>query len=122
MLIKIKIFDSIFLKNSIPGSVIPAICIVAASYAGCNKAMVVIWFTLAMTFMGNYYPGLRVNILDLSSNYAGSIMALGNGIAAGAGVAAPTFVGIMTPDVCFRYIFNNISSLKITIKSLNEWK
>lgn len=57
-----------------------------------------------MGFMGNYYPGLRVNLLDLSPNYCGSIMALSNGIAAIAGVVAPTFVGMMTPDVSFTSI------------------
>jgi len=79
-------------------SVFPSICVVAASYAGCNKVFVVLWFTLAFGFMGNYYPGLRVNILDLSPNYAGSIMAVINGIASLSGVAAPTIVGMMIPD------------------------
>lgn len=61
--------------------------------------LVVIWFTLALGFMGNYFPGLRVNILDLSPNYAGSIMAVTNGIGAFSGMAAPTCVGMMIPDV-----------------------
>lgn len=52
-----------------------------------------------MGLLGNYYPGLRVNLLDLSPNYAGTIMALSNGVGAIAGVVAPTFVGMMTPDV-----------------------
>lgn len=38
-------------------AVFPAIFIVAASYAGCDKLLVVIWFTLAMGFMGTFYPG-----------------------------------------------------------------
>lgn len=37
-------------------SVFPSVCVVAASYAGCNKVFVVLWFTLAFGFMGNYYP------------------------------------------------------------------
>lgn len=32
-------------------AVFPAIFIVLASYAGCNKLLVVVWFTLAMGFM-----------------------------------------------------------------------
>lgn len=52
-----------------------------------------------MGFMGNYYPSMKVNALDLSSNFAGSLIALSNGMGAITGVAAPTFVGIMTPDV-----------------------
>lgn len=62
--------------------------------------LVVVWFTLAMGFMGTFYPGMKVNPLDLSPNYAGSLMAVTNGIGALTGVAAPTFVGLMTPDVC----------------------
>lgn len=61
--------------------------------------LVVVWFTLAMGFMGTFYPGMKVNPLDLSPNYAGSLMAVTNGIGALTGVAAPTFVGLMTPDV-----------------------
>lgn len=49
--------------------------------------------------MGNFYPGMKVNTIDLSPNYAGSLMALTNGLGALMGVAAPAFVGIMTHDV-----------------------
>lgn len=80
-------------------AVIPAGFIVLASYAGCNRFLVVLWFTLAMGFMGTFYPGMKVNPLDLSPNYAGSIMAITNGIGALTGVAAPSFVGLMTENV-----------------------
>lgn len=49
--------------------------------------------------MGNFYPGMKINPIDLSPNYAGSLMALSNGLGALTGIAAPAFVGIMTPDV-----------------------
>lgn len=88
-------------------AVIPAIMIVLASYAGCNRLLVVAWFTLAMGFMGTFYPGMKVNPLDLSPNYAGSLMAVTNGIGALTGVAAPTFVGFMTPNVC---IYHTLST------------
>lgn len=55
--------------------------------------------------LGTYYPGLRVNSLDLSPNYSGSLMALTNGVAAIAGIIVPTFIGMMTPDVCYKLIF-----------------
>lgn len=35
--------------------------------------------------MGGFYPGMKVNALDLSPNYAGSLMALTNGIGATTG-------------------------------------
>lgn len=59
-------------------------------------------FILTVGFMGNFYPGLKVNSLDLSPNYAGSLMALTNGAGALAGVAAPVFVGMMTPNVSIK--------------------
>lgn len=70
-----------------------------ASYAGCDRALVVALFTLAMGFMGTFYPGMKVNPLDLSPNYAGSLMAVTNGIGAITGIIVPYVVGIMTPNV-----------------------
>lgn len=77
----------------------PAAFTVIASYAGCNRFIVVICLITAMAFKGNYYPGMRVNALDLSPNYAGTIIAISNGAAALSGIAVPTFIGYMTPDV-----------------------
>lgn len=86
--------------------IFPAASVVAASYAGCNKLLVVACFITAMGFMGNYYPGMRVNALDLSPNYAGSIIAISNGAASLSGVIVPTFIGVMTPDVRSKAFFH----------------
>lgn len=93
-----KINEFIFFQYSIAG-IFPAIFAVIASYAGCDRLLVVICFTIAMAFNGNYYPGMRVNALDLSPNYAGTIIALTNGFGSMSGIAVPTFIGYMTPDV-----------------------
>lgn len=77
----------------------PAIFIVLASYAGCNRLLVVLHFTIAMGLMGTYYPGMKVNPLDLSPNYAATLMAICNGIGAITGVLAPVIAGLMTPNV-----------------------
>lgn len=77
----------------------PAIFIIAASYAGCDRVLVVGMFSLAMGFMGTFYPGMKVNPLDLSPNYAGTLMAITNGIGAFAGILVPYIVGVMTPNV-----------------------
>ena len=83
------------------GSVIalvgPAIFIIAASYAGCNHATVVVMFYLGMVLMGAALPGIMVNVLDLSPNYAGTLMALTNGISALTGVFTPYIAGHLTP-------------------------
>lgn len=72
---------------------------ILASYSGCDTTAVVILFTTAMGLMGAFYPGMKVNALDLSSNYAGTIMAIVNGIGAITGIIAPYLVGLLTPDV-----------------------
>jgi MFS transporter, ACS family, solute carrier family 17 (sodium-dependent inorganic phosphate cotransporter), other len=78
--VKLDNFHDIF-----TASFFPACFIVAASYAGCDETLVIILFTLAMGTMGGFYPGMKVNALDLSPNYAGSLMALTNGIGATTG-------------------------------------
>lgn len=94
-------------------AVVPAVFIVLASYAECNRMLVVAYFTLAMGFMGTFYPGMKVNPLDLSPNYAGSLMAVTNGIGALAGICAPNFVGVMAP---------NVSQIKLLIFSFDIFK
>ena len=77
----------------------PAAGIIGASYAGCDRYLVVSLFTLGMASMGAYYSGTRVNALDLSPNYAGTIMALVNAIGALSGVATPYLIGVLIPNV-----------------------
>lgn len=89
----------IFINCFIVASVGPGICMILASYSGCNTDTVVILFTASMGLMGAFYPGMKVNALDLSSNYAGTIMAIVNGIGAITGIIAPFLVGLLTPDV-----------------------
>lgn len=86
-------------KTFRPFRVGPAIFLLAGSYAGCDRKLVVTLFMIGMACMGCYYAGVIVNGLDLSPNFAGSLMALQNGFSAMTGFAAPYFVGVLTPDV-----------------------
>lgn len=72
---------------------------VAASYAGCNRVAVVVLFTICMGLMGAFYAGMKLSPLDMSPNYAGTLMAITNGIGAITGVITPYMVGVMTPNV-----------------------
>ncbi|XP_055920216.1 putative inorganic phosphate cotransporter isoform X2 [Eupeodes corollae] len=76
----------------------PAVFIVAASYAGCNRFLVVAFFTIAMGLMGTYYAGMKLNPIDLSPNYSGTLMAITNGIGSITGIITPYLVGVMTPN------------------------
>lgn len=55
-----------------------------------------------MGTMGGFYPGMKVNPLDLSPNYAGTLMAVTNGIGALTGILGPFLVG--------KFFKKNISS------------
>lgn len=59
-------------------SIFPATFIVAASYAECDRTLVIIFFTLSTMLNGFYYTSLGVNALDLSPNYSASIVNLFN--------------------------------------------
>ncbi|XP_046750761.1 putative inorganic phosphate cotransporter isoform X2 [Diprion similis] len=76
----------------------PAAFLVGASYAGCDRTLVVTLFTLGMGLMGFIYPSTMVNGLDLSPNYSGSLTAMTTTIVAIAGIAAPYAVGVLTPN------------------------
>lgn len=81
----------------------PAIFIVIASYVGCDRMLAVGMFTIAMGFMGTFYCGMKVNALDLSPNYAGTIMAIVNGIGGLTGIIVPYLVGALTENVIWVY-------------------
>ena len=89
-------------------SVGPGLFIVGASYAKCNRELVVAMFIIGVTLLGTAIPSLKVNALDLSPNYAGTVMAISNGAAACTGIAAPLIVGLLTPDQTltqWQYVF-----------------
>lgn len=114
MVILITIQISIIFSIAAVG---PAIFIIAASYAGCDRVTVVAMFTLAMGFMGTFYPGMKVNPLDLSPNYAGILMAITNGIGACAGIIVPYVVGVMTPNVCQFFIFQSKTNIVTSLSN-----
>ncbi|XP_033335730.1 putative inorganic phosphate cotransporter isoform X1 [Megalopta genalis] len=76
----------------------PGIFIIAASYAGCDRTLVVVMFTVGATLMGTFYPGMKVNALDLSPNYSGTLMAVVNGLGALSGIITPYIVGLLTSN------------------------
>ncbi|KAE8743199.1 hypothetical protein FOCC_FOCC011227 [Frankliniella occidentalis] len=80
------------------GSVGPGAFLLAAAYAGCDGTLVVTLFCIGMATMGAFYPGMRVNALDLSPRHAGTIGALMNGTGSLAGIAAPYIIGMIAPN------------------------
>ncbi|XP_065204133.1 putative inorganic phosphate cotransporter [Planococcus citri] len=89
----ITIVRKIFVTTAATG---PALGIIAASYSYCNRVAVITSFTIGMGLMGAFVPSLKVNPLDLSPNFAGSLMAFVGGTGAISGIFAPFVVGVLT--------------------------
>ena len=77
----------------------PAVCILGASYAECDRITAVTCFVIGMGLNGAYIAGIKTNNFDLAPNYAGVMMALSNSICSSSGFIAPYVVGIFTPNV-----------------------
>lgn len=77
----------------------PAIGLIGATYSGCKRQFVNLYMILGMGLLGTYYPSLKVNTLDLSSNYAGTVMGLVNGFGSLSGIISPSLTSFMIPDV-----------------------
>lgn len=81
------------------GAILPAIFLILASYAGCNKYLVIGYFMLSIGSMGFNAAGTVLNCFDLSPNYAGTLAGLTNSIGSLTGILAPYAVGLLTPNV-----------------------
>ena len=80
-----------------------AICFILASYAGCNRIVAILFFSFASGFAG--LDNSRVNNLDLSPNYAPTIIAIVNSFGSIMGTIAPFLVGLLTPNVSWTFTF-----------------
>ena len=75
-----------------------ACIIMIVPYAGYNQYVVVGLLNVSLFVMGTVYPTVMINALDLAPNYAGTLMALTNGISALTGVVSPILIGYLVPD------------------------
>ncbi|XP_037798024.1 sialin-like [Penaeus monodon] len=78
--------------------IMTAIVLVTVGYVGCNAALAVALFPVATAFSGAYCSGHMPNHLDLSPNFAGTILGVGNSLAFMVSMCVPVIVGAMTPD------------------------
>lgn len=89
----------------------PGIFMVFASYAGCDRSLVLVMFLLGIGSMGTFYSGLKANSLDIAPNYAGVIMAVANGLGGFTGVIGPALVGFIAENVnLIRFRYANYSA------------
>ncbi|KAK3931590.1 Putative inorganic phosphate cotransporter [Frankliniella fusca] len=76
----------------------PGVGLLAATYAGCDRTVVVALFCVGMALMGPFYSSLKVNALDISPNYSGLVMSIVNGLGAVSGIVSPSIVGLIITD------------------------
>ena len=89
-------------------SVGAGVFIVAATYVGCSHFWTVLMFVLGAGLLGVGIPGVKVNPLDLTPNFAGTVMAMCNGMSATSGILTPYLVGVLAEDqtlVQWRLVF-----------------
>lgn len=91
ILISQKIITNFLLDST--AAMIPGILFLCAVYVGFDIVWVLTLFTIATGFMGLWYPGMKVNPLDVSPNYAPTITAISNGFSAICGLVSPIVIG-----------------------------
>uniref|UniRef100_A0A2H1WFG1 SFRICE_014234 n=1 Tax=Spodoptera frugiperda TaxID=7108 RepID=A0A2H1WFG1_SPOFR len=77
-------------------SLVPAVCLLAICYIGCNRSAAVIIMATAVTSIGGMFCGFLSNHIDIAPNFAGTLMAMTNTVATIPGIVVPIFVGYIT--------------------------
>ncbi|CAH2106482.1 unnamed protein product [Euphydryas editha] len=110
----------------------PAIFIILASYSGCNRNAAMVCFIISMGLMGAYYSGMKVNVLEVAPNYAGTLTSFINTVSTLAGIITPYLTGLLTPDstliqwrtafwVCFAMLVGSNIIYCIWMKGEQVW-
>lgn len=86
-----KLFNSI-------GFFGPAVCLMGVALVGCHYVASVVFLTFALGFNGCIYSGFMVTHVDMSPDYAGTLMGMTNGFATLTGFLAPEVVGALTEN------------------------
>ncbi|XP_064551435.1 sialin-like [Drosophila montana] len=77
-------------------SIIPAACLVGLCFIGCLHYVAVGIMCLGIISMGAMFCGFLSNHMDISPNFAGTLMALTNTVATLPGIIVPQLVGFIT--------------------------
>lgn len=88
--------------------------------SGHDRIIVVTLFAMTLGLMGTFYPGMKINALDLSPNFAGTLMAIINGIGGITGILSPLIVGLLAPNVRFKNFYERVIKIKSFKKKVNK--
>lgn len=61
---------------------------------GCGVSLALPLFAVVLVIQGSWIPGPKVNVLDLSPNYAGTLTGITNGIGSISGVIEPYLIKV----------------------------
>ena len=82
------------------GSFGAAVFLVGLAYVDCDNPLVAVTLlSLGIAISGSVYTGFMVNHMDIAPQFAGTLLGLGNGIAAATGFVAPYTVAVLTTNV-----------------------
>ncbi|XP_047031795.1 sialin [Helicoverpa zea] len=82
--------------GTICASLVPGGCLLAICYIGCSRAAAVALMAVAVTSIAGMFCGFLSNHIDISPNFAGTLMAITNTVATVPGIVVPIFVGYVT--------------------------
>merc|ERR1719357_2200277 len=71
----------------------PALGLVGLSFVGCDRTLAIVWLCISMGLNAACYSGFTSNTIDLSPNYAGTVMGVLNMVGNVAGFVTPYIVG-----------------------------
>ncbi|XP_026676997.1 sialin [Diaphorina citri] len=78
--------------------VIPALLVMLIGYLGCNVALVLITWFVAVTLITASYAGAMANVVDIGPNFAGPILAFAQTIHMTASFLSPMVAGYFLQD------------------------
>ncbi|XP_071038084.1 putative inorganic phosphate cotransporter isoform X1 [Parasteatoda tepidariorum] len=76
----------------------PGACLLLVAFVGCSPTTIIILLCLALGFNGFIYSGFNVTHVDMSPEFAGTLMAVTNTVANTAGFLVPMFTGYIIKD------------------------
>lgn len=95
----------------ISASLVDAVFLIIASYAGCNALIVGCMFSIAVASQGVQVCNMMINMIDLTPNFTATIAGLLGATSSLGGFAVPVIVGYLTPHVSgIKEKINNWSS------------
>uniref|UniRef100_T1JB41 Major facilitator superfamily (MFS) profile domain-containing protein n=1 Tax=Strigamia maritima TaxID=126957 RepID=T1JB41_STRMM len=74
---------------------VPAVCLLAVTFSGCDSTLTIVWLVLAGGFFGAMYTALGVNHVDLSPNFSGILQGITLTIGNLAGILVPYVIGVI---------------------------